>query len=132
MVELRTVDQVRLDKWLWAARFFKTRGLATEAVGGGHVHLNGNRVKPSRHLVPGDRLTIRKGGYTFEVTVLKLAAQRGPAEQAAALYEESEASRQAREELAAEQRLARSTAPRPEGRPDKRQRRHIVRFTGKG
>lgn len=119
---------MRLDKWLWAARFFKTRSLATQAVNGGKVHLNGARVKPSRLLRPGDELTIQRGTERYEVEVLGLAAQRRPAAEAQKLYAESEASRRAREDLREQRRLQRQAEPVPARRPDKRQRRQIRHF----
>ncbi|MEJ2653839.1 MAG: S4 domain-containing protein [Acidihalobacter sp.] len=119
---------MRLDKWLWAARFFKTRSLATQAVNGGKVHLNGARVKPSRLLRPGDELTIQRGTERYEVEVLGLAAQRRPATEAQKLYAESEASRRAREDLREQRRLQREAEPVPARRPDKRQRRQIRHF----
>jgi ribosome-associated heat shock protein Hsp15 len=79
------MERVRVDKWLWAARFFKTRGAATEAVTGGHVHVNGERVKPARDVKEGDRLEIRRGQMRFVVTVTGLADRRGPASAAAEL-----------------------------------------------
>jgi ribosome-associated heat shock protein Hsp15 len=121
--------RVRLDKWLWASRFFKTRTLASEAVDGGKVHLNGERVKAGRALKPGDRLEIRRGPEVFEVLVLALLEHRGPAAVAQTLYEESEASRTRREALAEQQRLLAASLPRTTGRPDKRSRRRIIRFT---
>ncbi len=129
---MESEGKVRLDKWLWAARFFKTRALATEAINGGHVHLNGNRVKPSRTVQVGDRLEIRRAREEFEVTVLGLAEQRGPASAAAQLFEESEASRLKRLALAEQQRLLASLEAAPQRRPDKKGRRQIIRFTGKG
>lgn len=122
-------DKVRLDKWLWSARFFKTRALATEAINGGHVHLNGSRPKPSRTLQVGDRLTIRRGHDEYEVEVLALSDKRGPASQAQLLYREEEASRQRREQLAEQRRLQAAAEPRPARRPDKKGRRQIIRFT---
>ena len=119
---------VRADKWLWAARFFKTRSLSTVAINGGKVHLNGTRVKPAHKLTIGDQLTIRKGIYTFAITVAGLSLQRGPADVARALYNESEESQQQRQQLQEEQRLLGKTAARHEGRPDKRARRQIHRF----
>ena len=124
-------QSIRLDKWLWAARFFKTRALATEAVNGGKVHLNGNRVKPGREIRSGDNLTIHRGGYTFEITVLGINKQRRPAKEAQLLFEESEASIAAREELSENQRLANSGQHFSDHRPNKRERRHIVKFTRK-
>ncbi len=119
---------VRLDKWLWAARFFKTRALATEAINGGHVHLNGGRIKPSRAVKSGDTLTIRKGPQEFTVTVLALSARRGPAAEARRLYEESTESIEQRERLSEERRLHAAKTPHPDRRPDKRDRRRIIRF----
>jgi ribosome-associated heat shock protein Hsp15 len=122
--------RVRIDKWLWAARFFKTRSLAAQAVEGGKVHLNGQRVKPSRDLKPGDALAIHIGEFEWLIEVRALATRRGPAEAARRLYEESDASR-ARRNAAIE---ARKHAPEPavgmHGRPTKRDRRLIRRFTG--
>lgn len=123
-------ELVRLDKWLWAARFFKTRNLAIEAINGGHVHLNGSRSKPSRAVKLDDELRIKKGSVEFIVTVLALSDKRGPATVAQTLYQESEASIAAREEYAEQRRLvAASGMHAPQKRPNKRDRRHIVRFT---
>lgn len=122
-------DKVRLDKWLWAARFFKTRGLATEAINGGHVHLNGHRPKPSRTIAPGDVLIIRRGQDEYIVTVRELSDKRGPASVAQQLYEESEESRTERERRAEQRRLQAAAEPRPAKRPDKKGRRQIIRFT---
>ena len=124
-------DRLRLDKWLWAARFFKTRALAAEAAGGGKVHVNGQRAKPACALQVGDVLEIRKGPYEFVVAVKRLSARRGGGAEAAQLYEETPESRAAREHLSEQRRLFNLAAPRPAKRPDKRQRRHIIRFTGK-
>jgi ribosome-associated heat shock protein Hsp15 len=120
--------RVRLDKWLWASRFFKTRTLAGEAVDGGKVHLNGERVKAGRAVKPGDRLEIRRGPEVFEVLVLALSEHRGPAAAAQALYEESEAGRARREALSEQRRLFAAGLPLSSGRPDKRSRRQIIRF----
>jgi len=130
----RTVDEekVRIDKWLWAARFFKTRSLAARAVSGGHVHLNGNRVKPARPVQIGDELVIRRGEVEFTVQILALSDRRGPARIARTLYAESEESIAAREAAREERRLIRAAAPRPQGRPDKRDRRRIRKFLRKG
>ena len=124
-------DKVRLDKWLWAARFFKTRALATEAINGGHVHLNGSRPKPSRTLAVGDELTVRKGQDTFEIKVLQLSDKRGPATVARELYEEDEKSRNRREEQSEQRRLEAAAMPHQQRRPDKKGRRQIIRFTRK-
>jgi ribosome-associated heat shock protein Hsp15 len=119
---------VRLDRWLWAARFFRTRGLAHQAITGGQVHLNGQRVKAARPVRPGDRLEITRGEERFEIQVVALAARRGPAAEARGLYEETEASSAAR---AAAQQLRRDLAGTrpPSSRPDKRARRRIISFT---
>jgi ribosome-associated heat shock protein Hsp15 len=122
------MESIRLDKWLWAARFFKTRALATEAVSGGKVHVNDQRVKPGRPVQVGDRLTIQRGAYNNEVTVTGINAQRRPASEASLLYEESEASIQARLALQEAQRLAGKTRAAPARRPDKHERQHIIRF----
>ena len=128
-----TVDDkaVRIDRWLWAARFFKTRALAQAAIRGGHVHLNGVRVKPSRDLKVGDRLSIARGPERFEVQVRGLSERRGPARVAAELYAEDEASVARREAEKDERRLQRQTVTGPDRRPDKRARRRIVHFTRK-
>ena len=122
------LQKVRLDKWLWAARFFKHRKLALEAINGGHVHLNGQRVKPAKPVTVGDTLEITKGSITFTVAVLALSEKRGPAKEAALLYQESEESIQKRAEYAEQQRLLAASSPHPARRPDKKQRRKIIRF----
>lgn len=121
-------QDIRLDRWLWAARFFKTRALAQQAITGGHVHLNGQRVKAARQVRPGDRLEITRGEERFEIHVVALAARRGPATAARGLYEETESSRAGR---AAAQQLRRDLAGSrpPAARPDKRARRRIISFT---
>lgn len=118
---------VRADKWLWAARFFKTRSLAMEAINGGKVHLNGERIKPARKLVIGDCLAVQKGEYSFAITVNGLSLQRGPADTARTLYTESDESRQAREALTRARKLQ-GESGRQQGRPDKRTRRKIHQF----
>jgi ribosome-associated heat shock protein Hsp15 len=122
-------DSVRVDKWLWAARFFKTRALAREAIKGGKVQIDGNRVKPGRILKDGDRLTIRRDEDTFEITVQDLGGRRVSASLAQEKYQEDPASK-ARREADAEQRKRehQERVERPR-RPDKRQRRQIVKFT---
>ncbi|MEX2178570.1 MAG: RNA-binding S4 domain-containing protein [Gemmatimonadaceae bacterium] len=118
---------MRLDKWLWAARFYKTRSLATTAVDGGHVDVNGDRAKPARHVREGDELRIRHNQTTFIVHVRALAERRGPASEARGLYEETEASRAERERLAEQRRLAPAPAYEEGGRPSKRDRRDMSR-----
>jgi len=122
------MSQTRLDKWLWAARFFKTRGLATDAATGGKVQVNGGRAKPARPIRIGDEVIVRRGPSTLTVTVRALSDRRGPASEAVLLYEETESSRAAREEA----RKARAEAlPAPKidygGRPTKRDRRASIR-----
>ena len=117
------MDGVRIDKWLWAARFFKTRGAATEAVLGGRVQLNGTRVKPAREVRVGDTLEIRRGLTQWTVVVAGLAERRGSAEVAAALYDETPESVAAREQRALERRLARPLGADLGSRPTKQDRR---------
>lgn len=121
-------EKVRLDKWLWAARFFKTRALATEAVAGGRVHVDGQRVKPAKDVRLGATVTVTKGPYEHEVVVRGLSERRGPASEAQQLYEETAASRERREQVRAEQRVAALSMPRTDGRPDKRDRRRLSDF----
>jgi ribosome-associated heat shock protein Hsp15 len=116
---------MRIDKWLWAARFYKTRSLAVAAINGGKVHLNGARIKPSHKLVTGDRLSIRKGPYRFLITVQRLSTQRRPAEEAHTLYSESEESANQRHELYRERKLQGHSARQRERRPDKHTRRKL-------
>jgi len=120
--------RVRIDKWLWAARFFKTRSLAAEAVEGGKVQVNGERVKPAKMLKPGDALSIRNGPYAWEITVFALSERRGSAAEAAKLYSESDESRKAREDKIALMKVERQSNPFPGGRPTKKARRQIIRF----
>lgn len=123
---------VRLDKWLWAARFFKTRALAQQAIAGGKVHVNDQRAKPARGVRVGDSLEITRGVERFEIRVEALSDRRGPATVAAGLYSESPDSLARRQAQAEERSLLRRAAPAPpSGRPDKRARRHIIRFTRK-
>ena len=121
----QSADSMRIDKWLWAARFYKTRSLAVAAINGGKVHLNGGRIKPSRRLGAGDRLSIQKGPYRFLVTVERLSAQRRPAEEARTLYRESGESATERHELYRERKLQGHSARRRERRPDKHTRRKL-------
>jgi ribosome-associated heat shock protein Hsp15 len=123
-------ERLRIDKWLWAARFFKTRSLAAEAVEGGKAHLNGVRVKPAKTVSIGDTLEIRIGPFQYIVVVCGLSPRRGPASEAAKLYRETVESRSAREALAAQLKAEAIHGEERQGRPTKRDRRHIVRFTG--
>ena len=122
-------DKVRIDKWLWAARFFKTRGLAREAIKGGKVQLNGTRVKPGRALAEGDQLTIRRGDDEYVVLVRDLGGRRLSASLAQEKYEEDPASMARREAEAEQRKLEYQARSDRQRRPDKRQRRQIVRFT---
>lgn len=119
--------KVRIDKWLWAARFFKTRSVAAKAVAGGLVHVNGNRVKASRTVQPGEELRIRKGTEEWTVVILAVSEQRRGAPEARALYEETEESLAQREQ----RRSFTLDAPGPAGRPSKRDRRLIRSFIRK-
>ena len=121
---------VRVDKWLWAARFFKTRSAAQQAIEGGKVKLNGERTKPAKDVKTGDRLSIHIGLYDWNVTVLKLSSVRGPAPVARLLYEEDETSRAAREDAIAKRRVTFEPAlsRKGEGRPTKRDRRDLDRW----
>lgn len=128
-MEARTPSEdepVRLDKWLWAARFFKTRSLAIEAANGGKVHVNGIRAKPGRVVKLGETLVIRKDEFVHEVVVCGLSGRRGPASVAQTLYAETPVSLQNREKLALVLRA--EPRPLPGGRPTKKDRRAIIRF----
>lgn len=124
--------RIRIDKWLWAARFFKTRSLASDAVEGGKVQINGERVKPAKAVKVDDRVDIRIGAFSWQVTVLALSDRRGPAPEAQRLYVESEASRAGREETAARIRASRPTNPLQKGRPTKKARRELDRIQDDG
>jgi ribosome-associated heat shock protein Hsp15 len=122
-------DRVRLDKWLWAARFFKTRSLATEAIAGGKVEVNGEHAKPAKAIKPGDEIRLRLGPYEHILMVRALAERRGSASIAQRLYEETDASKQAREKLSAQLKLAPAAFVFEEkGRPTKKDRRDLSRF----
>jgi ribosome-associated heat shock protein Hsp15 len=119
------VEQVRIDKWLWAARFFKTRGAATDAVLGGHVHVGGERVKPAKEVRVGDTIEIQRDEIRWTVVVSALADRRGPARVAATLYEETRESVELRERNRLERRLARPLGANLGERPTKQARRRI-------
>lgn len=123
---------VRVDKWLWAARFFKTRAAAQQAVDGGKVKLNGERTKPAKELKTGDMLVIRVGACEWVIRVARLSDKRGPAIVAHTLYEEDEAGHARRTEQAALRRFAADPERVRHGRPTKRERRQLERWRGKG
>ncbi len=129
IVDSNDLDRVRLDKWLWAARFFKTRSVAAEAIGGGKVDVNGERAKPARLLQVGDRVTVRQPPFETDVQVKVVSEHRGRAADAARLYEETPASRTAREKLVLQLRSFPSTGD--QGRPTKKDRRMLERWRGR-
>ena len=126
-----TEGRTRIDKWLWAARFYKTRALAAEAIAGGKVQVNGDRVKRAKPLQLGDQVRIRQGPYEHQVVVRDLADRRGPAAEAAKLYEETPQSRSAREALALQLKSIHSAFLPERGRPTKKDRREINRLKGR-
>jgi ribosome-associated heat shock protein Hsp15 len=128
----QTREPIRIDKWLWAARFFKTRSLAAEAVIGGKIEVNGARAKPSRIMRLGDKLNIRRGLYEWTVVVKGLAKLRGPAAEAQVLYEETEESIRKREATSAQLKFQRPPEFNVPGRPSKKDRRAVLRFTKRG
>jgi ribosome-associated heat shock protein Hsp15 len=121
-------DSHRLDKWLWHTRFFKTRSLATAAINGGKVHLNGERIKPAHRVRIGDRMSLSLHGIVGEFAVLGLPARRGPAAEAQTHYAETPASAERRIVLKEQQRLANLSRPHSDTRPDKRERRRLMRL----
>lgn len=123
-------ERVRVDKWLWAARLVKTRALAAEAVKGGRVEVNGQRIKPSKEVRAGDALEVTIGQVRVAVVVRGVALRRGPASEAALLYDETAESREARERHAAERRLAQAPVADRGGRPTKRDRRRLEATSG--
>jgi ribosome-associated heat shock protein Hsp15 len=132
-LHLRSVmNGVRIDIWLWAARFFKTRALAKLACELGRVQWNGHAVKAAREVRAGDILRVTTEGGEFELEILALSEMRGPASVAQTLHRETEASRELRKKSAEERKLMRNFAPSPEGRPSKRDRRKIIQFRGRG
>jgi ribosome-associated heat shock protein Hsp15 len=121
-------DSIRIDKWLWCSRFFKARALATEAVNGGKVHLNGLRVKAGRLVKTGDTLSIQKDGNLYEVTITRINKTRRPAKEASLCYQESEQSRLKREQEQKMKKLAAATRPVPQRKPGKREREQLRQF----
>jgi ribosome-associated heat shock protein Hsp15 len=124
-------ERTRVDKWLWAARFYKTRSLAAEAIEGGKVQVNGDRIKRSKPLQINDEIRIRQGPYEYRLVVRALSDRRGPASQAATLYEETAESRAARETLARQLKSLHSAFVPERGRPTKKDRREINRLKGR-
>jgi len=124
------LETVRVDRWLWAARFFKSRSLAAEAAQGGKVHIQGNRAKPAREIRVGDQLSIKRGPYEWVVTVKGLAERRGPAKEAVLLYEETPESVQNREVTRARVQAEGPPPLRLRGRPTKKDRRDLERLRG--
>lgn len=125
-------ESIRVDKWLWAARFFKTRPLAADAVAGGKIEINGERAKPSRLVRIGDRLNVSRGPYEWTIIVTGSSRLRGPATQAQTLYQETAESVSKREALAAQMKLFRPAEFNSSGRPSKKDRREIDKFTKRG
>ena len=123
---------MRLDKWLWAARFFKTRALATRACDLGRIQSNGKAAKPAREVRAGDRLEVKNPSGDFQIDVLALSEMRGPAAVAQTLYHETDASRELRLKLAEERKAMPTFEREREGKPSKRDRREIARFRGRG
>jgi ribosome-associated heat shock protein Hsp15 len=124
------VVRVRLDRWLWAARFFKTRALAAVAIGAGKIQVNGARAKRAKPVAVGDELRIRRGPFEYVVRVRALSEHRGPPAAGATLYDESPEGKRVRERLAEQLRVAPSLRYEGKGRPTKRERREIERFKG--
>ncbi|MCX8618100.1 ribosome-associated heat shock protein Hsp15 [Gilliamella sp. B2923] len=122
------MESVRLDKWLWAARFYKTRSLAREMVDGGKVHYNGQRTKPSKIVEIGAMLTLRQGSDQKTIQILAISEQRRPAAEAQLLYQETQESIAKREMVAQARKLNALTMPHPDRRPDKKERRNLIRF----
>ena len=125
------MTSVRMDKWLWAARFFKTRALAARACDLGRIQSNGQPAKPAREVRIGNMLRVANDGGDFEVEVLLLSDVRGPASVAQTLYRETEASRELRQKVAAERKAMKQFEELPAGRPSKRDRRRIIQFRGR-
>ena len=124
-------EKLRIDKWLWAARFFKTRAIAADAVNGGKVHINGQRVKSSRFVQIGDRLEITRGQIHSVIDVIALSDKRGPAKVAQTLYQETPESIEVRGLKSQQRKLLNASMPKSQGKPDKHQRREIRKVSGK-
>src|SRR5262245_47980255 len=124
-------ERLRVDRWLWCTRLYKSRSVAAEAVSGGKVHVNGRRVKPAQAVRVGDRIAITRPGFEFECEVLQLPDRRGSAPVAQACYSETDAARASREKYVEQARLASAFAPRSLERPDKHGRRELRRLRGR-
>ncbi|MCA6971691.1 ribosome-associated heat shock protein Hsp15 [Pectobacterium carotovorum] len=124
----QTDDAVRLDKWLWAARFYKTRAMAREMIDGGKVHYNGQRGKPSKQVELNAEIKLRQGNEERTVVILAVSGQRRSATEAQALYQETAASIEKREKLAQARKMNALTMPHPDRRPDKKERRDLIKF----
>ncbi|AWP31397.1 ribosome-associated heat shock protein Hsp15 [Pantoea eucalypti] len=124
----KSSEEVRLDKWLWAARFYKTRAIAREMIEGGKVHYNGQRSKPGKVVELNAELTLRQGNDERTVIVADISAQRRPASEAQQLYRETDASIEKREKMAQARKLNALTMPHPDRRPDKKERRDLMKF----
>lgn len=129
--EHAVADSLRIDWWLFAVRFYKSRSLAAAAVSGGKVHVNGERVKPSRAVRPGDLVSLSRGALEFDCEVVALPARRGPHREAVLCYRESPASIARREAFTERSRLSAAFAPHPHGRPDKHERQALRRMRGR-
>ena len=129
--ESRPLDQIRIDRWLWAARFYKTRSRAKIAIVGGKIVVNGAKAKPSREVRVCDNLSIRRGNDEIDIVVVALSDQRGPANVAQALYSETSDSIERRAALKAQRRMERAGLRMPKSRPSKRDRRHLMRMKSK-
>ncbi|MGC1006915.1 ribosome-associated heat shock protein Hsp15 [Pantoea agglomerans] len=128
MKKEKSSEEVRLDKWLWAARFYKTRAIAREMIEGGKVHYNGQRSKPGKVVELNAELTLRQGNDERTVVVADICAQRRPASEAQQLYRETDASIEKREKMAQARKMNALTMPHPDRRPDKKERRDLMKF----
>lgn len=128
MKKEKSSEEVRLDKWLWAARFYKTRAIAREMIEGGKVHYNGQRSKPGKVVELNAELTLRQGNDERTVVVADISAQRRPASEAQQLYRETDASIEKREKMAQARKVNALTMPHPDRRPDKKERRDLMKF----
>ena len=131
MMNSKLLDTVRLDKWLWASRFFKTRKNASEAINGGKIHLNGVRVKPARNIKVGDQLSITRDGYKYSVEVLALNDKRRPAKEAQQLYSEAKESIRAREQEREIRKLNNASIHQSDKKPNKKERRQMDKWRGR-